>query len=142
MDKVRQAIEFAFEKDSDILNYCDPDYKDKSLKELTDSIYDKIIGCSISYTDCAFYRYEVDGLFVGFFFLIRDPNVLVSFGINKDYRNKETLSHFFEVIKDEFDENGFDCYMWERNVRGNNWLQKCGMEKQDCEIPNCFKFKM
>ena len=35
-------IKFAFEEDNDINKYCDPNYKNKSIKKIIVSIYKKL----------------------------------------------------------------------------------------------------
>jgi RimJ/RimL family protein N-acetyltransferase len=66
--------------------------------------------------------------------------VLVSFGVNKEYRNKDFLMSLFGDMK-KWMGNGFVTYMWERNQRAIKWFEKCGMEREDCNIDNVVKLR-
>lgn len=131
------TIEYAFKDDNDINKYCDAEYKDATINELVLSVYDKLLEHE-QLGFCKFVDLIIDGELIGFFFCFQ--YLLVSFGINKNHRNKETLKKVFDIIKDEFD-GYFECYMWERNKRAINWLKKCGMEEDYCKLENVTKLK-
>jgi len=130
-------IKFAFNDDENIRKFCDPDYKDKPIKELTKSIYNKLLEYERE-GNSKFDDLNVDNEIIGYAFYFK--NLLVSFGINKNHRTKYKLSKVFEQIKSNFDSD-FESYMWERNERAIKWLKKCGMEQVPSNIDNVIKLK-
>ena len=130
-------IKFAFDDDENIGKFCDPDYKDKPIKELTKSIYNKLLEYERE-GNSKFDDLNVDNEIIGYAFYFK--NLLVSFGINKNHRTKYKLSKVFEQIKSNFDSD-FESYMWERNERAIKWLKKCGMEQVPSNIDNVIKLK-
>lgn len=131
------SIIYAFKDDDEINNYCDPDYKEKTIKELVFSIYIKILEY-IRYGNCEFYDLIVEKKIIGYAF--SHKNMLISFGVNKKHRNKKELEIVFNIIKAKFNTD-FETYMWKRNERAINWLKKCGMEEADCNIKEVIKLK-
>jgi len=131
------TIEYAFKDDNDINKYCDTEYKDATIDKLILSIYNKLLEHE-PLGVCKFVDLIIDDELVGFFFCFH--YLLVSFGINKNHRNKETLKKVFEIIKNEFD-GYFECYMWKRNERAIKWLKKCGMEEDYCKLESVTKLK-
>lgn len=132
------AIYAAFEGDDEIEKYCDPNNENPTPKGVIDDVFEKLVE----------YETLVDGTFktiksnenkeVGFVYYF--DNVLVSFGVNKNYRNKTFLKSVFEDMKDWM--NGdFISYMWERNERGVRWLERCGMEKENVELDKIIKLR-
>lgn len=131
------AIEAAFENDENINIYCDPSYENKSIKEIIDSTYNKILEYE-EFGDVDFEDIIENGELIGFICCFKDK--LISFGINIKYRNKEILTNIFEIIKNKFNTE-FETYMWSRNERAINWLKKCGMKQIPCNIDNVTKLK-
>jgi hypothetical protein len=130
-------IKFAFDDDKNIGKFCDPDYKDKPVNQLTKSIYKKLLEYERE-GNSKFDDLNVDNEIVGYAFYFK--NLLVSFGINKNHRTKYKLSKVFEQIKGNFDSD-FESYMWERNERAIKWLKKCGMVEVPSNIDNVVKLK-
>ena len=130
-------IKFAFNDDENIGKFCDPDYKDKTTNQLAKSIYNKLLEYERE-GDSKFDDLKVDNEIVGYAFYFK--NLLVSFGINKNYRTKNKLSKVFEQIKGNFDSD-FESYMWQRNERAINWLKKCGMVEVPSNIKEVVKLK-
>jgi hypothetical protein len=130
------SIKHAFVGDNDLKNYCDPDDKDKDVKEIVYSIYRKIL--DYEKAGGSFYNLKYDDKLIGYFFCYK--NILVSFGVNIEHRNKETLQKVFEDIKKKFN-SSFETYMWQRNERAVRWLKKCGMEESHCNIKDVTKLK-
>ena len=131
------CIRHAFVDDNDLNNYCDPSDKDKDIREIVYSIYNKILAYEKA-GDCKFCKIRYNDSLIGYFFYHK--NILISFGVNVKHRNKQTLKRVFEDIKKEM--NGeFETYMWERNERAINWLKKCGMEEVPCNIKEVKKLK-
>jgi hypothetical protein len=88
--------------------------------------------------DGVFKIVEVEGNIAGFVYYV--DSVLISFGINKKYRNQKTLSLLFDNIKTWL--NGdFVTFMWQRNNRAVEWLKKCGMEEDELDMTNVVKLK-
>lgn len=130
-------IEYAFLDDNDLKKYCDPEDKHKDIKEIINSIYEKILDYEKE-GNSKFCEIRYNENLIGYFFYHK--NILVSFGINVKHRNKQTLKKVFEDIKKEM--NGeFESYMWERNERAINWLKKCGMKEVPCKINDVKKLK-
>lgn len=136
-----EVIKYAFEGDDDIFKYCDPECADYTLDELALSIEVKIIEYEVFgkvFGSVTFDRVVVDNRTVGYIFSCQD--LLISFGINKQYRTKENLQKVFEQIKSNFD-GEFATYMWDRNTRAINWLKKCGMVQVDSKLIGVTKLK-
>jgi hypothetical protein len=118
---MKEAIRNAFEGDDDIFKFFDPNYDLKNIDEVVDNVYKKILE----------HQYLFDTEFItlknGYFFIVKQPKLLVSFGINKNNRNKEELNKFWDKIKDKLG-NNFDCFLWSKNKRAINWLVKMGMK--------------
>jgi hypothetical protein len=131
------AIYAAFDGDDDIKNYCDPSNETPTPEGVSSDAYGKLL----------VYEDVVDGTFevlkdgekeIGFVYYFGE--VLVSFGVNKEYRNKDFLMSLFGDMK-KWMGNGFVTYMWERNQRAIKWFEKCGMEREDCNIDNVVKLR-
>lgn len=127
----------AFYDDEDINKYCDPEYADKDVKILVNSIYNKLQDYD-RLGNSAFYDLNIDGERLGFMFT--HGNLLVSFGVNKKFRTAEKLQKVFDYIKSKFD-GDFESFMWARNTRAINWLKRCGMVKEKSNIDNVIKLK-
>lgn len=139
---IRTAIKNAIEGDDKILQYCDPKFAHSTVEQLINSIHEKILDYPKDYRDCFFTGFEIDKKVVGYIFCVRNPNLLVSFALNKNYRTTKNLNNIFDEIKNVFDNGHFESYMWERNVRAIRWLEKCGMKKDTCNIPDVVKMKI
>lgn len=130
-------IMFAFEGDKDISKYCDKNDKELDLEKLVLSIFKKLLEYEET-GECDFYDLSVENEVVGYGFNYK--NILISFGVNKKFRNKENLKKVFEIIKGKFNSD-FETYMWERNERAVNWLRKCGMTEVESNIDKVIKLK-
>jgi len=131
------AIRAAFDGDDDIRDYCDEDNSDKTPEGVADDVYEKLLD----------YEELVDGVFktlmvneeeVGFVYYFGD--VLVSFGVNKAYRDRDFLTSLFEDMK-RWMGGEFITFMWKRNERAIKWFEKCGMKKEDFELDNVIKLR-
>ena len=130
-------IMYAFEGDKDISKYCDKNDKELEVEKLVLSIFKKLLEYEET-EECDFYDLSVENEVVGYGFNYK--NILISFGVNKKFRNKEKLEKVFEIIKGKFN-NDFETYMWERNERAVNWLRKCGMTEVESNIDKVIKLK-
>ena len=111
----------AFRGDDEIVNIYDPSVKMTSVEDVCESINEKIESlvdpCSIS-------GIWIDGNKAGYF--AYSQNSLISFGLNKEYRNKNNLVDFWDAIKGAIGDN-FQCALFSVNKRGIDFLKKCGM---------------
>lgn len=135
---VKDIVRFAFDGDEDISMYCDPNDKLKTIEELVGVICDKILDYYF-FGDCVFKPLVVEDSLVGYYFTCGD--LLVSFGVNKEFRKSEFLREVFKEISGSF-KGEFYSYMWERNTRAIEWLKKCGMEEVECQIKGAKKLKL
>lgn len=142
MREIKHIIKFSFKGDNDILNFCDPKLKEQTLEDLSEDIYNKIIECAEINPNNEFCTVWIDKKKVGYFYLHYNPNVLVSFCINKNYRNASTSKRMFNNIVKKFLGQPFVTYMWERNTRAIKWLEKCGMRKDEYDMKEVIKLKM
>lgn len=131
------AIFAAFDGDDEIEKYCDPDNLNKTPIGVIDNTYEKLVEYQ-QYIDGVFKVIEIEGDIAGFVYYA--DNVLISFGVNKKYRNQETLSSIFEDIKTWLG-GDFITLMWERNKRAIDWLKRCGMEQEELDMINVVKLK-
>lgn len=132
-----EAILVAFADDDSISDNCDPDNKDKTPTGVALDVFNKLIDCELV-VDGVFKTIEYDSNIIGFVYYF--DNILVSFGINKKYRNKEVLTDLFENIKEWLGGN-FITFMWKRNQRAINWFKKCGMVEEDVNTDSFIKLK-
>jgi hypothetical protein len=121
-----EAIKIAFANDTDIAENCDPNNEDKSQDGVAKDVYEKIVEYEELF-DGNFIVLNSDGKDVGFVYCL--PRLLVSFGVNKQYRTKEFLPVVFDTIKQNAGEE-FESFMWSRNTRAIQWLKKCGMTEE------------
>jgi len=140
MREIREAIRVAFEGDDEIFNYCDPNFKGTIIEGLVANIENKINEFIDFFNDTSFVRLMDDGKIIGYFFIIKKPNILVSMGVNKKYRNAWVLSNVFNYIREVFERDSFETLMWKRNTRAINWLKKCGMK--ECEFDDKYACKL
>jgi len=110
-----------FKNDSALLEYYDPTSKAKSNEEAAMEIYQKLVEHSKE-RECFFERTEI-----GYVFFAKE--LLISFCVKPEFRNKETLKYFGNIIKTKLGEH-FNCFLFNRNERGIRFLEKMGMKKQ------------
>lgn len=127
---MRDVIRNVFENDEDIFKFFDPSAEVKNVDEIVENIYDKIK--------------SYDGIFEtkfiqvvnGYFFYIVEPKLLISFGLNKEYRNDYEFKIFWHEIIEEIG-NKFECFLFSKNIRAIKWVQKMGMKiKNETELDN------
>jgi len=131
------AICAAFAGDDDICSYCDPDAVDNTPDGISLDVYAKLMDWEDVFCG-TFKKAKVNGKEVGFVYYFDD--ILVSFGVNKSHRNKEFLASFFADVT-EWIGGDFVTFMWERNTRAINWLEKNGMQREACDMENIIKLK-
>lgn len=140
MKEWKVCIEKSFEGDEDIFKNCDPDFAGASVKELVESVYGKLLDYEKFFPNAVFEKLTVKSEPIGFFFYIPSEKLLVSFGVNKSFRNKVVLQQLFNRICKRLN-GGFESFMWERNTRAIKWLERCGMEQVYSPVINTIKLK-
>ena len=122
IDKLREYVDATFEGDDDILFYYDKKEKVKTIPEACENIVNKI---GIVYNGSELRGIKINGHKVGYF--VYTDELLISFGLNKCYRNKAILTDMWEHIKLEVGDE-FQCLLYSYNVRAVDWLRRCGMD--------------
>jgi hypothetical protein len=119
---IKSYIDIAFEGDEDIVKYFDPANPVTSVQQACDTIYEKLL---VNFPEANFERLIYDGNDIGYFVWM--PELLISFGVNKNYRKKEPLAYVWSKIKrclgDEFSISLFD-----NNIRAIEYLKRQGMK--------------
>lgn len=110
-----------FKNDNSLLQYFDPMSHAKTNEEAALEVYTKLVEHSKE-RECFFERTEI-----GYIFFAKE--LLISFCVKPGYRNKETLKYFGNIIKNKLGEH-FSCFLFNRNTRGINFLERIGMQKQ------------
>lgn len=122
IDELIGYVAGAFKGDDDIVFYYDRNEKVKTVDDASNNVVEKIRKI---YSGSELRGVQIDGERVGYF--VFADELLISFGMNKKYRNKEVLSEMWDEIKKELGAT-FQCLLYSYNVRGVEWLRKCGMD--------------
>lgn len=121
IDELLDYVEPAFSGDDDLLFYYDKKANVKTTKEAAENV---IIKIRKSYIGSECRGIKVNGDKVGFF--VYADELLISFGLNKEYRNKVVLGEMWQMIKGELGDS-FQCLLYSYNVRAIDWLRRNGM---------------
>lgn len=122
IETIKDYIAIAFESDEEIVELYDKNVEVEDVQDVIDSVIRKIesvegevdlVGVSVEYKK------------VGY--IIFAPKNLVSFGLNKKYRNSEFLPLFWEQIKSNLG-GQFECSLFGHNERAIKWLERAGMK--------------
>lgn len=108
-----------FKDDSNLLEYFDPLSKATNNSEAAMEVYHKLIDHSKD-RKCKFVRNDI-----GYIFYAKKE--LISFCIKPEFRSKENYIKFWNLIKEKVGKN-FKCWLYTRNTRGINYLEKSGMK--------------
>lgn len=119
-NELSEYVESALEGDKDILKYYD---RSQHIENIQDAIENVLWKIKEGYEAASKVGVEINGERVGYF--VHEGNMLISFGLNKEYRNKEYLKDFWELIKEEIKED-IHCLLYSYNTRAIEWLKKCG----------------
>jgi hypothetical protein len=125
--ELKQFINIGFHDDDDLINYYDESCVVNKPEDMVNNTDDKLKEYPIYFKNTKAYKVVYQDEPVGFLYMVNDPNILVSFALNKEFRTKENLVHLFDLIKMKMD-NNFVCMLFRINSRAINWLKKCGME--------------
>lgn len=121
IDELFSYVEQAFDNDDDILFYYDKKVKPKTIPDACRNVVDKI---NMEYSDSEIRGVLIDGNKAGYF--IYEGDMLISFGLNKEFRTREYLPVFWSYIKQELGDT-FQCLLYSYNLRAVEFLQRCGM---------------
>jgi len=122
-------IQSAWDNDVLLPNFYDKSLEEKSLKNMVKDTNDKVKGLLEIHEGVKMFGVDYKNEMIGFIVLNKKLNYLYSFGINKNYRNKEVLSEIFSYIKNNIKE--FFCLLNRYNSRAVSWLKKCGMTEHE-----------
>jgi hypothetical protein len=122
IDDLKQFILSALWDDDELLLYYDKTANVTTLPEAINNVFDKI---KTHYPHSILKGIEIDDKKAGFFAYCGE--LLISFGVNKEYRNSYYLSQFFEQIKTELG-GEFTCLLYAHNKRAIGWLERCNMD--------------
>ena len=121
-----KAIAISFEEDEELLKHYHV-VETQVFEDCVNDTYDKIIEATQTLPLEWYIIKTDDHKTIGFCVLSRAYNFLYSFGINKQYRNSNTLSTWFVGIT-EILQNNFVCGLWAKNKRAIDFLCKNGMK--------------
>jgi len=119
------AIRVAFAGDMDIFKYYDPTVFIESLDDIVEDILRKEKSYEEVEGEMHYYGFYEKGKLIGYFFY--KDKLLISFGLNIQYRNRQYLRQFFSSIAKKIGKN-FICHLWSKNLRAIGFLVKMGME--------------
>jgi len=122
LSELKSYIEEAFLGDEELMGLYDKSVPITRVQDICDNVFLKIS----SLLQPAILRgVEIEGEKVGY--IAFNPGVLLSFGLKKEYRTKENLIKYWELIRTEM--NGdFQVALFGHNLRAINWLRKCGAQ--------------
>lgn len=122
LQEMQPFVEAAFLLDTELLKYYDKGEKITRLEDIPGNILKKI---EKHYPDAICVGLLLNDTPVGYF--VYQFINLISFGLDKNYRNSTYLKEFWEIIKATVG-NDFSCVLYDYNTRAIQWLEKCGME--------------
>ena len=122
IEELNDYVYNALLDDVELLKFYDKNVQVKTTEDCINNIIEKINLC---YSDADIFGVEDGGLKIGYFVCTHD--LLISFGLNINYRDKETLTRFWNFIKSIMADN-FQCVLYSNNRRGINFLEKGGMK--------------
>ena len=109
----------SFTGDEDIFKYFDPTANVKTYEDVVENVVDKLFGYTMEF-DCQYFPIDQGYVFTA------GRNVLISFGLSPDRRNRDGLDELWGTIRANLD-NRFYCSLWAKNTRAIQWLKKHGM---------------
>ncbi|HZI71618.1 MAG TPA: hypothetical protein VFD60_10720 [Nitrososphaeraceae archaeon] len=121
IEELLDYIEAAVEGDEKMLDYYDYSQHLNDISEVAENILNKLL---LQYDEAMIYGVESEGEKIGYF--VGTEDLLVSFGMNINYRNKEYLTDFWAAIKEKIGDR-FNCVLYAHNKRGISFLEKGGM---------------
>jgi hypothetical protein len=108
-----------FDSDELLMDYYDPTSSVTNKEEAIIEIYQKLVEHA-NERECQFVRDEIGYIFYA-------NKLLISFCVKKEYRDKENLAYFGNLIKLKLGEH-FDCFLFNKNQKGISFLERIGMK--------------
>lgn len=118
---MKEYIYIACRGDNQIIDFFDPTIPVSSPEEAADRIWDKLVA---NYPESNFVPLHHNGEKIGFYAWV--PGLLISFGVNIEYRTKDVLTEVWDGILREMGD-GFSVVLYTKNTRAIQWLERCGM---------------
>jgi hypothetical protein len=112
-----------FGKDENLMNYYDPTSSCKTNEEAIMEIYHKLVFDHAKERPCTFVRDDIGYLFYS-------EGLLISFCVKPEYRDKENLSYFGNLIKSKVGQH-FKCYLFNINKKAISFLERIGMIQEN-----------
>jgi N-acetylglutamate synthase-like GNAT family acetyltransferase len=122
----RELIRDIFDLDKDIKKFCDMDYIGY-MQDISQQIILRINKCLREYPSSYIFIDE-ERKYFAVWMKAHGDNILYSFGVHPDNRDKDNLKLFWEYLENEHDD-GFLCYLYSNNTRAIKWLKKNGMDE-------------
>lgn len=122
INDLKEYIAAAFRDDYEIVFNFDPKYLVQTTEHAIDIVFQKI---ETDYSECYMKGLKNGNNKIGY--MVYENDLLISFGINPNYRNASCLIEFWAGIKSTLGDN-FQCVLFSNNKRGIAWLNKCGMK--------------
>lgn len=123
IESLKPYVYESFSNDQECIYNFDPKHQVNTWNEVSDIVYDKIC---LEYSESNIFGIEKDDEKIGYF--VYHDDLLISFAINSNFRNKNNLEEFWGIIKDEIG-GTFRCILYSTNRRAIGWLNRyCGMD--------------
>lgn len=121
-EQFKEAIRISFDSDTNIYPMYCPYVKVKSVDDIVNDISYRIEKEKGNATLKGVYE---KGVMIGYY--VYEEKILISFALNVRYRTRKYLKEFWSKIRSDL-KGGFECFLWNENIRGYKWLQKNGMK--------------
>ena len=103
------------------MDFYDPTSEAKNNEEAASEIFEKLVDHSKD-RPCEFYMTDIGYIFFS-------DKLLISFCVKSECRTKENLKMFGDLIKEKLGEH-FKCFLFSKNTRAINYLERIGMKKE------------
>jgi hypothetical protein len=129
LEDFKQYIDIGFREDYQLELYYDKSAKVSGMDAMIDNTYDKIKDFYNYFQDCNCYKVNFEDNDIGFVFVNKFPNVLISFSISNQYRNRFILKEFFNLI------NSFSALIsfLSFGIKNNSHVQEATPERAICD---------
>lgn len=122
IDDLDEYVHNSFIDDDELVSYYDRNIIVTTTKDCIANILHKI---KMYYKDADCFGVEINGIKEGYF--VCTDELLISFGMNINYRRREVLEEFWGLIKKVMG-NTFQVVLYAHNKRAIGFLQKGGMK--------------
>lgn len=125
-EQLYDCIRAGFYGDDDLKKYYDESCDIQCHEDMIFNTSDKLNDYPNFFENTKAFNVKLGEVCIGYFYVVENPAMLVSFAISKDFRSKENLINFFDMIKSKLNDS-FTCMLFKKNSRAISWLIKCGM---------------